>query len=64
MGAVTDIFAGMRAGVMDPAAVPGSRSKHQPCWAAAEQEVFKRGEVLTWKKPFGRGGWLFFILSV
>lgn len=60
---MADIFAGMRAGVMDPATGHGSRSKHQPCWAAAEQEVFKRREILTWKKSFDLGGWLVFILS-
>lgn len=61
IGAVTDIFAGMRAGVMDPSAGHGSGSKHQPCWAAAELEVFKRREILAWKKSFDLGGWLVFL---
>lgn len=45
---------------MDPAAGHGSRSKHQACWAAAEQEVFKRRGILAWKKSFDLGGWLVF----
>ena len=58
------MFAGMRTGVMDPIASHGSRSKHQPRWAAAKQEVFERGENLAWKESSDLGGWLLFILSV
>jgi len=44
------MFAGMRAGVMDPIASHGSRSKHQPRWAAAKQEVLEGEKTLP-----GRG---------